>query len=300
MKKGNQKSKQFLLAFLLTIGFQLNLSASEKVIGNGIIKTVKKTLPEFHKIEVGTFCNVKVTAGGMSMMELKLDENLLKYLETKVEDGILKINTDKWLEATVIQLNVSTPFITSFINSGWGKITIQDLETAHFKLTGKTGTFFINGKVDELVIEAGTGNINASKMIAKRVKIDKSSHGTVRVNALESLEINGNTAKVYYTGGAKVFENGISKPENSSIKISTVKIEYIDVKIKNNSLSNMAFIIRGPKERKFSYGFSLFPYSIKSEKVPVGTMFFDKTIRGEKLLRTIKANDHGKTINLFE
>lgn len=299
MKSINQKTTQILTAIIFLFGIQFNALAGKRIDGNGTIITSKKTLEKFHSIEIETFCNVTVNNGAMLFMELKTDENILDKLDIRVENGILKVSTEYWLEATILQLTISTPFITSFKNSGWGKIKIRDLETDHFELFGKTGNIYLEGTVNELDIIAGTGNIDASKMIAKRITVDKSGHGKIQINASETLTINGNTKNIFHSGKPIIIKNGLEQTESITDISEKKKVEYVTVKIKNNSLLNMGFVIRGPKEREFSYGFSLFPFSTKKEKVPVGTRFFEKTIHGEKLLYTISQEDNGNTINLF-
>ena len=300
MKSLNQKTVQILTVVLLLIGIQTNASAGDLIKGNGTVISQKRSLEKFHRIEIETFCNVTVNNGSMPMMELKTDENIAEKLNIRVEDGVLIVSTEYWLEATVLELNLQTTFITSFKNSGWGRISIRNLQTDKFELYGKTGKISLEGKVNKLIINAGTGNIDASNMEAQSVEIDKTAHDKVKVNAKNRLVINGNTNNVFYTGKPELIKNGVSESPKGMDNLEKTQVEYVTVKIKNNSLLNMAFVIRGPEERSFSYGFSMFPFSTKKEKVPVGTQFFDETITGEKLLRTVKKDDDGKTINLFK
>ena len=80
-------------------------------------------------------------------------------------------------------------------------------------------------------------------------------------------------------------------------------IQWINFKIKNNSWNRNHFFVVGPKKdgSKFSYGFPMMPGKVKKERWSTGTKIYKVSKLGlRKLLVTIKAEDEGKTVKLFE
>ncbi len=145
-------------------------------------------------------------------------------------------------------------------------------------------------------------------MEAVNIQHRQDSHGVTQLGKSETLQVSGKLGKVYYKGNPTIDKAGadeslkvISLDSNKVVKNKKEGIQYINIKIKNNSLAWHSFVIRGPKERTFSYGFSMFPFTTKKERVPVGTKFFTESSAGkEKLLVEVTAADEDKTIQLFK
>lgn len=304
------KTQILRISTLVTLLFLLQITsfASKRIDGNGKITTQQKAVKQFYKVNVGTFCNVKVISGSMPMYSLKVDENLQEYYTIELKDGVLHITAEEWPEPTSILLTIQAPFINEFSNSGWGTIQINDLNTENFTLNANTGNVTLSGEVQQLTINAGTGTINAGKMTAKKINLHQNSHGKSVLGTSQSINISGELGKVSYYGNPIVNKEAASQSlsiksiENYNIILpKKVDLKYVTVTIKNNSFGWSGFVIRGPKMHDFSYGFSILPYNSKRERIPVGTKFYKKTLGGtEKELISISANDDCKTINLFQ
>lgn len=306
MKTTNRYYPSLLLIALFLIG-GFTAKAGKRIDGNGKIVTQQKTVEQFYQIELSTFCNVFVNTGSMPMVSLKVDENLQDIYQIKVVDGVLKVSTDEWPEPTQLQLTVQVPFITSFRNSGWGTIQINGLNTERFALYATTGKVKLNGKVEQLTIEAGTGKIDASEMKASTIELLQSSHGTTQLGVCETLSVQGRLGTVTYQGNPTL---STLKAERSLViqqkapgtsSSNKQRLKYISITIRNNALWWNNFVIRGPKVSPFSYGFSMLPFTQKEKRVPIGTAFYSENIEGqEQLLYRISSEDENKTVNLFQ
>ncbi len=77
---------------LLVIALSLN-SCLDSIDGNGKVKTETRDVSSFDKIEVSDNFQVILNQGVKEKLEIAVDENLIKFIETKVENNILKISS---------------------------------------------------------------------------------------------------------------------------------------------------------------------------------------------------------------
>ena len=83
----------FIILSLLSlmIAARVSIIPVERIEGNGQMKTKTRDVGAFNSIEVNTSNFDIYLADGPSKVEVTGDENLLGYLETHVENGLLKI-----------------------------------------------------------------------------------------------------------------------------------------------------------------------------------------------------------------
>jgi len=160
-----------------------------------------------------------------------------------------------------------------------------------------------------LRIGAELAKVNASKTEAEQVFVNLWSWGNVTVNPTEKLwaEVS-NDGKLLYVSKPEKFEvkkkNGgqiLSLAEKDTIK--NPDAVFINFKIKNNSTNRNNFYVVGPKPdgSKFSYGFPMMPNAKRKENWSVGTKVYKVNSLGfRKLLITIKKEDKGKVVELFD
>ncbi len=279
-----------------------SFSQGKRIDGNGKVSTSIRTVNQFHAIQVGTYCNVEITCGQMAKLEITTDDNLLPYLKTPVRDGILYIETEGWIEATQIHLKIGVPFLHSLNNSGWGKIEVNNLDTRTFDLRAEVGEIVLRGKTETLNITAGTGEIDAFGMDAKTVLVKQRSHAMTKVSAGEMLRVQLEGGEVIYKGNPLAIEKTLSEGATlSSLEEASTNsvpdLVYVRTILKNNSAQIARLQIKGPKGKRFSYGFNIGPFGSRSENVPAGTRILNNN--GETLV-TISEKDAGKRLKLFK
>lgn len=277
--------------------------ADEEIRGNKKLVEVKKVLEQFYKIDLKIFGNVKVICGAMPMVTITTDENIQPHIFTAVNGNTLKITSEGWIEPSKLSILVQLPFITDFDISGWGNVTIENVASEHLRVHAPTGNIKLSGKVKNLAIENGTGNVNAEELEAENVVVNKKGWGNISVWATETLQVKGNYGLVNYKGEPKLLGNLENEIVNAQRieKAPPAPIPFVNVTFKNNSNSKQNFIINGPQRGKHVYGFPINAAGTRKESCPVGSKIYIETLglKG-KLLVEVTAEDEGKTIELFK
>jgi uncharacterized membrane protein YphA (DoxX/SURF4 family) len=274
--------------------------------GNGNVVSVTKMPSEkFYQLDVQTYCNVEVTCGEMPKVEVIIDSNLQPLLEVYVENGALIIGTNAWLQPTSIKVKVSVPFLTKASISGWGNISIKDVETKEFSLNAETGHITLTGDVETLNLIGGTGTINATSLAANSVNVKQDGHGLIKVNAQQSLQVTGKPSNVVYLGSpvvTKSMEGTNVRSMEKAKQNAQNKPRYFTFTVKNNTWSKLDCYIEGPSNSPFSYGFPIGGKMIRRERAPVGTKIYEVVDGNErgKLLLEVTAGMEGKTIKLVK
>ncbi|MGC9343739.1 MAG: GIN domain-containing protein, partial [Bacteroidales bacterium] len=92
------KSKNLLFVLLFPVLLFTSCVGwmDEGITGNGNVESEIREVGNFHGIEAASGLNVFVEFGEMSNdIEVVADENLLEYIITEVDDGMLKIKSRK-------------------------------------------------------------------------------------------------------------------------------------------------------------------------------------------------------------
>jgi len=84
-------------------------------------------------------------------------------------------------------------------------------------------------------------------------------------------------------------------------KTATQKIDYIDFKLFNNSGERIQAYVKGPRGKRFSYGFPLNPLQKRRENWPIGSKVYKVSKIGTRtLLATIEETDADGVVKLFD
>ncbi len=179
------------------------------VKGNGNYKTEKRNIEDFSEIELSGAFDVNLTIDDKTTLEIKGDENLLKYIKTEVDGNTLSISTKKDLRPkNKIVINITTPELNAISVSGANDLVVKNLKNEEFfvNLSG-AGSVNVEGETDELQVEiSGAANLYAKELIANKVSVNISGASDAEVYAKESLDANvsgvGNIT--YYGNPSKV------------------------------------------------------------------------------------------------
>ena len=68
-------------------------SFGSKINGSGVAASESRPSSEFSGVEVGGVFQVEITAGKEYSIQVQADDNLLPYVKTEVDSGVLKIST---------------------------------------------------------------------------------------------------------------------------------------------------------------------------------------------------------------
>ena len=236
-----KKIISILIIFILS--FQLNAQIhSKKIKGNGEITSVTRTVNNYHKIGVAGSFNVKLFKGKEGDIIVKADGNLMDYIITEVENGVLEIKLKKgFILKSTNTIEISVPFedVEAISLAGSGNIDSKDLlnptslklsiagsgtidmpisvKNLTSKIAG-SGKITINGDcIDCNYSITGSGIINGYNLNAELSNIKITGSGIVTVNAVNEIhsKITG-SGNVTYTGNPTI-------EKSSSIGSGTMK-----------------------------------------------------------------------------
>lgn len=203
---------KILFAACLLIGIQANAQWGwEKVDGNGQLKKETRTVGSFTKVASSGSWDVMIAYGTEHGIQVEADENLLPYIETKVEEGKLTIRSKKnsnLRSRNKMVVYVVLPTLKAVYLSGSGD------------MIGK-GNFSNDGKLSLAV--SGSGNIKLDINNAKNVDCNIAGSGKILVTgksetldtnisgsgSVDAFGLNTNevSASISGSGNAKVFAN---------------------------------------------------------------------------------------------
>lgn len=198
-----------IIALLLTITFTScngNLNLINGIEGSGNVITEKREITSpFTKIAVSTGIEVILEQGSNTNVEVEVDDNLMQYIVTKVENGTLivkiegtinmmesaivriKNNTIEGLEsssgASIKTINRITGTNLS-IKSSSGSTIKADVEYENVNCESSSGSEIkVSGKALTLETKSSSGsNLNAKELAANEITSQSSSgsHTTVQ------------------------------------------------------------------------------------------------------------------------
>ncbi|MFT3824845.1 MAG: head GIN domain-containing protein [Chitinophagaceae bacterium] len=180
----------------------------KKIRGNGNVQTVSRNETGFTGVHSSGSFDIYVSTGSANSVKIEAEENILPYIETYVENGILKIDTKDgvWLDTKRdVKIYITAPEYNEISSSGSGDIIGQNLLTSKNKLELKvSGSADIKAEVDAPAIEAsssGSGDMEL-KGQTKTFKGDVTGSGNIHAMDLKTEET---TIKIVGSGDAEVY-----------------------------------------------------------------------------------------------
>ncbi len=170
------KKSTLLCVILLAMSM---LNAQTTIVGSGRIETQHRELEAFTSVNSPSTVDVTIIKNEKSCAEVTADNNLMEFVLTEVENGVLTISMKRGFSynSPHITVTIYTPHLSEVVMKGTGNVTVLSVKEEYFTLTTKgTGNF----KSDCLVVEKdlvlqcrGTGNIDVSYMCPNNVTVRK-------------------------------------------------------------------------------------------------------------------------------
>ncbi|WGK64322.1 head GIN domain-containing protein [Croceiramulus getboli] len=225
------------ITLILAIAFTLPASAqwwgkNKRVKGNGDETTITREVGSYDQVNVAGFFDVELVAGKEGSLTLKGESNLLEYIITEVENGALKIKTEKGVNLDPSwnkTIFITVPFedLEEVTLSGSGDVIAKDVIKADQFRTAVAGSGDLIVEVDagdaeakvagsgDLTIKgratnfttavAGSGDVHASDLKAENVTASVAGSGDIsvycsgmfkaRVSGSGDIEYSGNPQK---------------------------------------------------------------------------------------------------------
>ena len=232
--------RHLLIVAIAFIGVTLNSCTftfkGETVKGDGNVVTREYTINDFDEFVCALPATVNFSIADHSTCTVRVDENLLDYIDIKSKDGKLELEQPKPkggkyvnFDATEFVIDITGPSVDEITLAGSGDINIlspldelkleagivgsgnivfkEEVNVSHLEL-GVYGSGDINidkGSIYKLEAEiAGSGNI-VSHAESQEVEADVMGSGDITANVTGTMEYNiVGSGDVYYYGDAKV------------------------------------------------------------------------------------------------
>lgn len=223
------------LTVLVVLLGLLSFTACDDVLGErgtGDLLTETRNETDFHALEIATPGTVEVRVDSVFKIEVTCEESILPYLETEVENGVLKIHFDRNVyDVDGFKVRVSAPSWDGFDISGSADVNVKtpisgdqlslkvsgsgdiDVFEAAFSTTkinvSGSGEIDLNGSGETLdVTVSGSGDVDALDFPVKTAKATVSGSGDVKLDVSDTLDatISG-SGDIEYQGSPTVTKN---------------------------------------------------------------------------------------------
>ena len=202
----------FLSAFLIGLISVVSCSVADlgSSAGSGNIKTEKRDVSGFTKINAGGAVTLQIDAQKEFSVEVQADDNLLSFIKTEVSGDTLKISVkDKISSKSKILVKISMPAITSLDVSGASGAVVSNVKADSIELEASGASKIkINGETSDLKIEStGASGVDAEGLAAGNAKVSAGGASNATVSVSNNLIADAfGASSIYYTGDPKNVE----------------------------------------------------------------------------------------------
>ena len=289
---------------IIIIALLISSSITAQTKGNATIETRSFSVDNLTNLHISLYAKITIDQSLKEGMTITTDTNLFDKIDTEVVDGKLDLNQKEWIQPSQkMVITVSAPNLKRVEKGTHETLMLKNLTTEYLNLVAPLGKIVASGKVKQLNLGIENGTIDASKIIAKNVRVNIWGYGKAKVFAANEIySIIKNDGKLELVNTPKILKGDTKKVIKRNEELVNNKITWINFKIKNNSWNRNNFFVVGPKQNgsKFSYGFPMMPGTKRNEKWSIGSKIYKVNKLGlRKLLVEIKAENEGKIVDLF-
>jgi hypothetical protein len=200
------------IATPIALLFRNGVSLSSALRGSGRAATQARVLPAFRELELAGSNIVNVRVGGKQSVTVHGDDNLLRYVTTKVDGGRLAIGQSRsFATRSPMSVAVTVPSLNALALSGSGILTVEGVQggSLRIRLPG-SGLLTASGAVDRLdAVVAGSGQLRLGQLVARDATAAVAGSGEIELQATHSLDalVSGSGAILYGGNPGKVTRN---------------------------------------------------------------------------------------------
>jgi hypothetical protein len=181
--------------------------------GNGNIKNEVRNTGQFNSVDVSGSFKVEAKAGEKQKVEIIADENIIPYIETKVESNKLIIDfkdNTAINSKNDIKVQITNPALNALDISGSVDARVSNLKNDTFSVAvSGAGNVTLKGETKKLEMEtSGSSQVEAGELSSGNVRISSSGSSDVSVNARDTLDLDvAGSGKISYSGNPKITQN---------------------------------------------------------------------------------------------
>ncbi len=196
--------------------------------GSGVNKTETRDVPGFHAIQAESGIEVHYSRGADQTVKAEGDDNIVPTLETKVEDGTLKISHQgNYSTKCPLVVTVQSPNLDSIQLDGACRGKFENLDTKELSVELDGGSSLdANGNIKDLNLDlSGSAKLNGTFQGGCEIKGSSSGGSTVALagdlgsvdfdeSGASTLELKGIKAQevnLKGDGGSRATLNGVTQ-----------------------------------------------------------------------------------------
>lgn len=190
---------KLIIALLFALFFSSCRYTNERTItGSGNVRVETRNVTDFKGINVSNALEVEIEQGDAYQVVVEADENLLSHITTRVENGILHIETDanSFRNIDARKIRVKMPVIESLEASSAAKITSTGtLITERLLVDASSASEIdITVEADELTCNSDSASSVDLKGKALRFKAESSSASEIDADELLANDVMANAS----------------------------------------------------------------------------------------------------------
>jgi hypothetical protein len=195
-----------LMALLFASCVHTSMNFGDGIKGSGNITTeTRPATQDFKNIEVSYGIKVIVEQADTKSITVKADDNLQQHIITKIENGVLKIESDKNYNSTETPIvNVKMPVVNGLNTSSGSEITSsKTLISNNINAKSSSGSRInIDVEADAITLETSSGSSIEASGKALKLETTSSSGSTIDAKNLMTNEVisqttSGSSTSVY-------------------------------------------------------------------------------------------------------
>ncbi len=210
--------------------------------GSGNVKSEDRNTGNFTGIKLTCSADLYITQGATSVT-VKADDNLLQFIETEVENGVLNIGVKGrgFRSAKILEVHISVPNLEKVLNSGSGDIKFKNVYKTNDLYINLSGSGDLNGDFNATNLELkvnGSGDTGLSGVMGM-FKISVSGSGDVDAEGLKLEECyvkNSGSGDISLEGKA----NTLTISQNGSGDIDAYNLTAVSVAVSNSGSSDIS------------------------------------------------------------
>ena len=206
-----------ILAVMLLAVAALGSGGCNKLRGSGKEAVEVRDVGPFVGVHLGGAARLVLPADpeeASGKIEVRGDDDRVPLLQSKVEDGVLKLKIESNKVANLpLQVSAVVADLRQVKVSGAASIEATDIDTDRFELTvSGAAKATATGRARELVITlSGAGSVQMAQLQAEQAKVEVSGAGKIEVNATQLLQAKVSGAgSVRYKEEPKRLEQSVS------------------------------------------------------------------------------------------
>ena len=193
-----------LFSFGRAPGKLINFSVGSRISGSGVGGSEARHAEDFRGVDVSGVFQVDISSGKEFSVQVQADENLLPYIRTEVEQGILHIETTDGIKSeNPLRVIVTAPDIESVEASGSSTVLVSGITTSSLEIYASGHSKVnVDGETQNVNIAvSGASTVDAEALEARTASVDSSGASSVTVFVSEQLTSSASGAsKILYFG----------------------------------------------------------------------------------------------------